>query len=202
MYSADSLIFLPGALGNIDLWKPVAGRLQHPGTRCFVTWPGFGGAPADATVTSLDDLVARVADEIIGPVDLLGQSMGGVVAVLAALRRPELVRHLVLSVTAGGIDLTGLGAEDWRPLVLQQAPDLPRWFVDERRDLSARLREITIPVLLLWGDEDPLSPVAVGRRLAELFPAAELVVVEGGTHSLVAERAVEIAQRIDRHLQG
>jgi pimeloyl-ACP methyl ester carboxylesterase len=199
--SADTLIFLPGALGNIELWKPVAGLLQHPGARRFIAWPGFGGAPADATVTSLDDLVTRLVDDLAGPVDLLAQSMGGIVAVLAALKRPEFVRHLVLSVTSGGIDVAALGAMDWRPLLAKQTPELPRWFIDERRDLTDRLAEITIPVLLLWGDADPISPVAVGRRLADLFPAADLLVVHGGTHDLVAERATEIAPRIDRHLR-
>ena len=105
-------------------------------------------------------------------------------AILAALRRPEFVRHLVLSVTSGGIDVAGLGAADWRPLFLKHNPEVPRWLVDERRDLTNRLREITIPVLLLWGDADPISPVAVGRRLVELFPAAKLLVVEGGAHDL------------------
>jgi pimeloyl-ACP methyl ester carboxylesterase len=167
----------------------------------FVAWPGFGGAPADPAVASLDDLVTRVVDQMTGPVDLLAQSMGGVVAVLAALRRPDLVRHLVLSVTSGGVDVAGLGAVDWRPLLLAQTPLLPRWFIDERRDLTPRLGEIRVPVLLLWGDADPFSPVAVGRRLADLFPAAELLVVKGGSHDLVAERADEIAPHIDRHLQ-
>src|SRR5262245_17331063 len=130
---AETLLFLPGALGNIRLWQPVADRLQHPGARRFVTWPGFGGAPADASVTSLDDLVTRLVNDISGPVDLLAQSMGGVVAILATLQRPERVRHLVLSATSGGIDVGALGGLDWRPLVLDQAPDMPRWFIDERR---------------------------------------------------------------------
>ena len=55
-------------------------------------------------------------------------------------------------------------------------------------------------MLLLWGNADPISPVAVGRRLAELFPNGELVVVEGGTHDLVFERADEVVPYIERHL--
>jgi pimeloyl-ACP methyl ester carboxylesterase len=79
---------------------------------------------------------------------------------------------------------------------------VPSWFADERRDLTERIREIAIPVLLLWGNADPISPVAVGRRLAELFPSAEMVVVEGGTHDLVFERADEVVPYIERHLAG
>jgi pimeloyl-ACP methyl ester carboxylesterase len=196
----ESLLFLPGASGNTEFWRPVATRLQHAGARRFLSWPGFGGAPGEPDVRGIADLVARVVQHITGPVALLAQSMGGVVAVRAALEKPDLVRLLVLSVTSGGIDVARLGAQDWRPAFGERNPELPRWFLDEREDLTERIREIGIPVLLLWGDADPISPVAVGRRLAELFPDAELVVIPGGTHDLVQERAEDVAPHIDRHL--
>src|SRR5262249_22207283 len=99
----------------------------------------------------------------------------------------------------GGVDMARLGARDWRPTYRQRNPDLPSWFLDEREDLTERIREIRIPVLLLWGDADPVSPVAVGRRLAELFPKAELVVFAGGTRDWELTRAAEIAPHIARH---
>jgi len=200
MDTSESLIFLPGASGNRELWKPVSAGLRHPGARRFMSWPGFGGAPPEPGVAGIGDLVARVTREITGPVALLAQSMGGVIAVSAALEKPHLVRHLVLSVTSGGIDVASLGAADWRPTFVKTNPGLPSWFVDERQDLTARIREITVPVLLIWGDADPISPVAVGRRLAELFPDSRLVVFAGGTHDLVQERADEVVIHVERHL--
>jgi pimeloyl-ACP methyl ester carboxylesterase len=198
--TAETLMFLPGAAGNTQLWRPVADRLRHPGVRRLFGWPGLGGLPPEPDVTGLDDLVARVTGAMTGPVDILAQSMGGIIAVRAALERPHLVRHLVLSVTSGGIDMDGFGAIDWRPAFRQHNPNSPTWFLDERPDLSARLHEITAPVLLLWGDADPISPVAVGRRLAELFSDAQLVVLRGGTHDLAFERADEVLPHIERHL--
>jgi pimeloyl-ACP methyl ester carboxylesterase len=200
MDTSESLIFLPGASGNREFWKPVSAGLSHPGARRFMSWPGFGGAPPEPGVAGIGDLAARVTREITGPVALLAQSMGGVIAVRAALEKPHLVRHLVLSVTSGGIDVASLGAADWRPTFVKNNPGLPSWFVHERQDLTARIREITVPVLLLWGDADPISPVAVGRRLAELFPDGRLVVFAGGTHDLVLERADEVVIHIERHL--
>lgn len=197
---AETLMFLPGASGNREFWAPAAARLRHPGARRFVAWPGFGGVPADPGVKGIDDLVARLVGEIAGPVDLLAQSMGGVIAIRAALERPDMVRHLVLSVTSGGIDVAALGGHDWRATYRRAHPDAPDWFMAERADLADRLQGVAIPVLLLWGDADPISPVAVGRRLAALLPRAELVVLEGGTHDLVLERAAEVAPRIDAHL--
>lgn len=196
----EKLVFLPGAAGNIRVWEPVARGLTPAGAREFVSWPGFGGAPPDDAVGGLDDLVRRVESMLTEPVVLFGQSMGGLIALRATLSRPELVRGLVLSVTSGGIDVAALGAVDWRPQFARNHPGTPRWFLDARDDISASLREIETPTLLLWGDADEISPVAVGRRLAELLPRAELVVVPGGDHDLVSTHAGEVLPHIERFL--
>jgi pimeloyl-ACP methyl ester carboxylesterase len=41
--------------------------------------------------------------------------------------------------------------------------------------LRPRFAELRLPVLLLWGELDPVVPVGVGRRLAREIPCAELV---------------------------
>lgn len=198
----EQLLFLPGAGGHTSTWQPVATRLSHRGPREFVTWPGFGGAPPDPTVTGLEDLAQRVLGRLTGPAILFAHSMGGIIALRVALSAPTTVRALVLSVTSGGIDLTGLGVIDWRPEFQQNNPDSPRWFIDARTDLTHELQRVHIPTLLLWGDADPLSPVSVGRRLNALLPNSELVVIPGGTHDLVSERTAEVLPHIERHLLG
>ena len=201
MKRSSSLFFLPGAGGDPDAWRPVADRLRHPGRRRFFAWPGFAGAPADPRITSFDDLVSTVVEEITAPVALFAQSMGGVVAVRAALAKPDLVRHLVLAVTSGGVDVASLGGADWRPAFRARHPEVPPWFLDERTNLADRLAAITIPVLLLWGDADTISPIAVGETLRGLLPKGELVVIGGGTHNLIVERADEVAAHVNRHLR-
>lgn len=197
---SETLIFLPGASGNLELWQPVAKGLRHPGRRQFMAWPGFGGVPIDPAINGIDDLVDRVVAAISAPVDLFAQSMGGVIAIRAALERPAWIKHLVLAVTSGGLDVAALGGQDWRPSYLDNYPKVPRWFIDEHHDLTDRLCDVSVPVLLLWGDDDPISPVAVGERLAELLPRAELVVIKGGTHDLVSERADDVIPIIQKHL--
>ncbi len=141
-----------------------------------------------------------MAARLEGPTALIAQSMGGVVALLAALERPSRITHLVLSVTSGGLDLDGLGAWDWRPALRAAQPNLPPWFIDYRVDLTAALAAVRAPTLLLWGDADPLSPVAVGQRLASALPRASLHVLPGGTHDLVETMADRVAPLIDEHL--
>lgn len=197
---ATRLMFLPGASGNTAFWRPVAERLTHPGERLHIGWPGFGSTPPDPAVNGMEDLVARVIAAMDRPTALIAQSMGGVIAMRAALEKPTQVTHLVLTATSGGLDLSGFDVEDWRPALQAEQPALPPWFAEDRQDLSAQLGRITVPVLLLWGDADPISPVAVGERLAALLPNARLHVLAGGEHDLAHVHAAQAAPLIDAHL--
>lgn len=195
------LLFLPGAGADPAFWRPVGERLS--GEKVYFGWPGLGDQPPSPEVNGLDDLVDMVDSELArGPADLLAQSMGGLIAILASLRRPESVRRLVLSVTSAGLDMKGLGAADWQATYHQNYPNAARWLSDVHMDLSAELPQIACPTLLLWGDADPISPVAVGERLAELFPNARLHVLKGGDHDLVRKRAEEVIPLIQAHLEA
>lgn len=196
----SKLFFLPGALGRMDFWRPAAELIRHPADKIHFGWPGFGPTPPDADVTSLDDLVARVVSKLDTPSALIAQSMGGVVAVRAALAKPEHVTHLVLAETSGGLDIGGLGAQDWRTFVRNDFPTLPDWFLEYNEDLTQHLAKLRMPVLLLWGDADPISPVAVGEKLASHLPHAALEVFAGADHDLAFTHAAEVAALIDRHL--
>ncbi len=200
MPSPTKLIFLPGAGGNPQFWQPVADLLQYPAPRKLLGWPGFGSVPPDPRVQGLSDLVTLVENNMDQPCALIAQSMGGVVALQAALRRPELITHLVLTVTSGGVAMAGLNVADWRPDFYAANPDAPRWLGDYAGDLSTQLSAIRIPVLLLWGDADPISPVAFGQRLHGLLPKSRLQVIAGGGHDLAYRFADLIASMIEEHL--
>ena len=201
MPAPTQLMFLPGAGGNAEFWRPVSTLLLHPAPRKLIGWPGFGAEPPDPTITGIDDLVTRIVTAIDQPTALIAQSMGGIIAVRATLARPTLVTHLILTVTSGGLDISDLGAQDWRPDFIAERPTVPRWFIDERVDLSSDLSAIRLPVLLLWGDCDPISPVAVGQRLQQYLPHAVLQVIAGGEHDLACRLAQQVAPLIDRHLR-
>lgn len=194
------LLFLPGASGNTSFWHPVADMLAHSGERIHYGWPGFGPTPPDPSITGMDDLIAKVVADIDRPTALIAQSMGGIIAMRATLEKPELVTHLVLTVTSGGVGISDLGAQDWRESFLTANPTFPRWFTDDKEDLTEQLKKIDIPVLLLWGDADPISPVAVGQRLASLLPRAELHVIGGGDHDLANTCCHAVAPLIDAYL--
>jgi pimeloyl-ACP methyl ester carboxylesterase len=170
--------------------------------RAFLEWPGHGTVPADPRVSSFDHLVALVTDRMDRPVDLIAQSMGGAVAIRAALDRPGMVRHLVLSATSGGIDLRRFDAGEWRTSYRQEYPAAAASasLLEYRADFSERIRTITAPTLLLWGDSDPISPVAVGEYLTSLLPRSKLIVVPGGSHMFAEEQPDVVAPYIASHL--
>lgn len=200
MKAPAQLLFLPGASGCTAVWQPVADRLRHRADRLHLGWPGFGETPPDPAVQGFEDLLGLVLNRLDRPTAVVAQSMGGVLALQAALLRPERITHLVLAVTSGGLPMAEHSAADWRPAFRSAHPRLPPWFDNAAVDLSAQLPAVEIPALLLWGDADPISPVAVGERLAALLPASHLVVLAGGSHDLVQEKPATIAPLIDRHL--
>lgn len=197
------LFFLPGVGGDPNFWRGLGDLLPGNWNKTYFGWPGLGNNPPDPGITSYDDLIAMVESRLLEtsePTDLLAQSMGGAVALTLALRHPNRVRRLVLTVTAGGMDIAPLGATDWRPEYRSEFPHVADWVISERPDVSARFTEIRHPALLIWGDSDPISPLAVGKHLADNLPDASLHVLPGGEHDLVRARPREIAGLIEQHL--
>ncbi len=190
------IFFLPGVGGDPRFWQPV-GDLLAEYSQAHFGWPGLGHNPPDPTVNSYEDLIGLVVARFDGqPVDLVAQSMGGALAMTIALRYPDIVRRLVLTVTAGGMDISKLGATDWRPEYRREFPAVADWVISQRPDVSERFADIRQPALLLWGDDDPISPVAVGDHLQAQLPDARLHIVNGGRHDLARTHATEIAPLI------
>ncbi|MDB5461172.1 MAG: alpha/beta fold hydrolase [Caulobacteraceae bacterium] len=142
-----------------------------------------------------------VVEQMVEPVDLIAQSMGGLIAIKAALAAPDRVRRLVLTGTSGGLPVDDLGGADWRTTYRSEFPNAATWITEVREDLSARLPSISAPTLLLWGDRDSVSPLSVGKRLQDLLPDAVLRVVAGGGHDFVQTHAAEIAPLMADHLR-
>lgn len=194
------VLFLPGAAGEGIYWGPVADRLSLRCERVLLDWPGLGKVPSSPRIVGLEGLVGLVLNQMDRPVDLVAQSMGGVIAVRAALARPAMVRRLVLCATSGGVDMSKFRAVDWRSSYREAYPSADPWVLEYRRDLSKDVRSIGAPTLLLWGDADPISPVTVGEYWAGLLPRARLIVISGGTHTFATDKAEEVAVFITKHL--
>lgn len=70
-----------------------------------------------------------------------------------------------------------------------------------RADHRARLATLNMPVLVLCGREDQVTPLALSREAAALIPGAELVIVEGAGHWTPLEQPDELAAQLLRWLR-
>jgi pimeloyl-ACP methyl ester carboxylesterase len=193
-------VFLPGAGGSAGFWRPVAERLHDGREQRLLAWPGLGNEPADSAVHGINDLVSLALAAFGERSDVIAQSMGGLVAILAAAAAPTKVRRLVLTATSAGLPVEALGAVDWRPDYRRAFPQAVPWIADPMEDVSALASLIVAPALLIWGDRDRISPVAVGEYLQAIFPDARLCVVAGGDHDVAISHAADVAALIRDHL--
>jgi pimeloyl-ACP methyl ester carboxylesterase len=195
------ILFLPGSGASPDFWKPVGEKLSAEWPKEYFGWPGLGRQPHDPEVKGIDDLIAMVVAKMEAPVDLVAQSMGGVIAARIALDHPHLVRRLVLTVTSGGVDMAAFGASDWRADYRKSFPNAAEWIYQPRTAAPLPVEKIAAPTLLIWGDADPISPVAVGRHLEGGIPDAQLEVIAGGNHDVAQTHAGQVASLIEAFLR-
>ena len=197
----NNLIFLPGASGSTTFWHPLIEKLpQHYQTK-IIGYPGFGDTPQSLEVKSFEDLTNHVVDQINEESVIVAQSMGGIFAVATALQKPQLVKGLVLIGTSGGINLERFNVQDWREAYRQTFLKYPDWFITTNANYEEFLSDINIEILLIWGDQDPVSPVEVGTYLNQIFKNSRLHIVKGGDHQLAEKHADEVAAQINDYLK-
>jgi pimeloyl-ACP methyl ester carboxylesterase len=103
--SGPALVLVHGLGGTIENWRGIAPRLAA-GFRVLVPdLPGHGGSSLLSDAPRVDSLAAAVLAitdaEDAGGAIWVGHSLGGVVAIRAAVQRPDAVRGLVLAAAAG-----------------------------------------------------------------------------------------------------
>jgi len=99
------LVLLHGVGASRTVWRHVTPALAEDRHVIAPDLPGFGESTPAAEGFELGAVGAALADALVEcagePFDLLGNSLGGAVAVALALERPDLVRRLVLAAPAG-----------------------------------------------------------------------------------------------------
>lgn len=60
-----------------------------------------------------------------------------------------------------------------------------------------QLAQISVPVLLVWGEKDTYTPLWNGQKFAKLIPGAKLQVVRDATHNLPIKQPKLVAQYIN-----
>jgi pimeloyl-ACP methyl ester carboxylesterase len=96
--SGPLVVFVHGLFGQGRNWTTIAKGLADSHRVTLIDLPNHGHSPWTDRVDYLDmaKMVATELEHLGEPVTLVGHSMGGKVAMQLALRRPELLRALVV----------------------------------------------------------------------------------------------------------
>ena len=197
---ADSRVFEPNLPGLVDHF-----RVYRPDRR------GHGRTPdVDGPITydqMAEDTIAFIETVVGGPAYVVGHSDGALVALVVSLKRPELVRRLVFASgvfhhdgwAPGAIDMDEEVTAFFRDYYGAVSPDGPQHFPvvaeklyrmhSEEPTLSvADLAGYPGPALVMVGDDDDEIPMDHTLALRRGLPNAQLAVVPGTGHGVLAEK--------------
>ncbi|GAC1386356.1 MAG: alpha/beta hydrolase [Candidatus Saccharimonadales bacterium] len=203
----------------IALDLPGFGRSQAPPT----------GWDLDDYARLLHEFLAKLDVAVVHGV--IGHSNGGALAIRALSLKLLITDKLVLLAASGVRDQnnarrtmvklvakTGKYATFWLPLSVRQrlqrrlygsvgsdmfvAPALQETFKRTvRQDVQADARAISIPTLLIYGDQDRATPLAqIGQRLHDLIANSRLEIVQGADHFVHQAEPERVNQLVEEFL--
>jgi pimeloyl-ACP methyl ester carboxylesterase len=204
----DTVVLLHGVNDQAGTWFTVAPALAERFRVIVPDLPGHGESAPSEGPLAISLFVDRVAAILPAePFTLVGNSLGGWIAMLYTLRHPGRVRTLILE-ASGGIDrpfavpLLATNREEAEVILravhgpryaapewviealLARAQDSPLLRVTELEAhyMDARLAELRVPTHIIWGADDGVVPVAYAEELRRGIPGAQLHVLEGAAH--------------------
>jgi pimeloyl-ACP methyl ester carboxylesterase len=220
------VLLVHGAGASSAIWMMTMGRLARASRVVAIDLPGHGPSPLPAegaaglTIAGYRDAVGMLAATLcLGPSVLVGHSMGGMVAIEAALAWPDKVRGLVLCGTSPRLPVR----EELLALIRADHARVPEWMAEHglsprvkpavRRgfvaagvitpaevtladfeavratDLTARLAALSCPVVWLDGADDGIAPAMEGRP-------GEVRRLEGVGHIVPVEAPGAVAEAV------
>ncbi len=215
--SGDPLVLLHGGLSTNAAWfaeLPVFGERFHvlaPERRGHGHTPDVEGPLHYADMAA--DTIAFLDEVVGGGAHLVGWSDGGIVGLLVAIARPDLVRKLAvvgtnydvdglvpeMAPSVDAMDPAGDGMAFFRDAYIAVSPDgADHWPVFVAKSMAmvtsephidaSDLGRISAPTLVAVGDDDLISlehTVALYRAI----PGSQLAVIPNSSHAVVIEKA-------------
>ncbi len=212
--SAPRPILIHGSGGEHRVWEPVGARLAGS---VALDLPGHPDGEPLRDVGAIGLAMAAALEQVPAPRVLVGHSLGGAAALEVACTRPELVDGLVVVASGARLPVPDhamarvredFGAERDRLLAgfagrpgRRRRParparpstpagptcSSPTTRPAGRSSSAAASAACGVPVLVVAGGDDPLTPPWLSEELARELPHAHMVVIPGARHLPMAD---------------
>ena len=192
-----------------------------------LTQPSSKALTMDAYCQWLDKKLAKAHEPI-----LLGHSNGGRIALHYSLKHPRKIKHLILLNSAGAPQPLSLQKRNRRLRKLSKAlrslkkikflrpllykllrvqdyhraqphmKETMRNMLASDLDLQTRISDVKTPVNLIWGENDQLTPLSMGRYFQNnLSHLQDFEILAEARHSPYATHPQVLAQRVAKILK-
>ena len=229
----EPLVLLHGLFGALSNFKDLIDHFKESYKVVVPMLPLYDLKILDTTVGGLAKFVRRFIDAMeYEQVHLLGNSLGGHVALVYVLKHPEKISSLILTGSSGLFE-NGMGETypkrgDYNyirkktELTFYDPEVATKELVDEvfeivnnrlkvikiialaksaiRHNLGDELREIKMPTLLIWGQNDTITPPMVAEEFHRLIPQSELFFINHCGHAPMMEVPREFNIILDNFL--
>ncbi|RXK60501.1 alpha/beta hydrolase [Lacibacter luteus] len=229
----EPLMLLHGLFGALSNFKDLIDYFSKRNKVVVPMLPLFDLDLLHTTVGGLEKHVQKFIEfKDYKNIHLLGNSLGGHVALVHVLKHPERIKSLILTGSSGLFE-NGMG--DTYPkrgdyeyirkkteVTFYDPAMATKELVDEvydivnqrikvikvialaksaiRNNLGDELKEIKTPTLLIWGNNDTITPPFVGKEFNKLIPNSELHFIDKCGHAPMMERPDEFNEILNGFL--
>ena len=221
-HEGESVLLLHGGLSKTSSWDYILVPALEDDFHIYGydrTGHGFTGDQPGSLHFEFqcDEAIAYLEDVVKEPAHLIGYSDGGIIALMVAIKRPELVKSIVaiganyhFSAPLSDFAEAFVSEEDQAEYNLI-SPDAPHTLLEKIKrmneiwktepDISrAELASIQCPVLVMAGDDDVIKHEHT-ISLYEALPLGQLAIIPGTSHGLVKEKPALMMANILQFLE-
>lgn len=230
----EPLMLLHGLFGALSNFEHLIEHFRHTHKVVVPILPLFDLDILHTTVGGLAKFVHKfIETKGYDKIHLLGNSLGGHVALVHVLKHPEKIKSLILTGSSGLFE-NGMG--DTYPrrgdyeyirkkteVTFYDPKTATKELVDEvfeitrnrlkvikiislaksaiRHNLGEELNNVKQPTLLIWGNNDTITPPFVAREFNRLIPNSELHFIDKCGHAPMMEQPEEFNVILDKFLK-